>query len=55
MGSPRPSNKELRSRKVAIGSKSLEVEVHISRKSQSRRSKVARSKCDRKRRDLEVY
>jgi len=38
MGSPRPSKKELRSRKVAIGSKSLEVEVHISRKSQSRKS-----------------
>ena len=40
MGSPRPSYKELRSRKVAIGSNSLEVEsrkVEVA-KSQSRRS-----------------
>ena len=38
MGSPRPSYKELRSRKVAIGSNSLEVE---SRKVEGR--KVAKS------------
>jgi len=40
MGSPRPSYKELRLRKVAIGSNSLEVESHKvkGRKSQSRRS-----------------
>ena len=55
MGSLRPSNKELRLRKVAIGSNSLEVEVHVGLKSQSQRSKVARSKCNRKHRDLEVY
>jgi len=55
MGSLRPSNKERRLRKVAIGSNSLEVEVHVGRKLQSRRSKVARSKCDRKHCDLEVY
>jgi len=36
MGSPRPSNKELRSKKVAIGSNSLEVEVHEGRKLQGR-------------------
>ena len=36
MGSPRPSNKELRSRKVAVGLNSLEVEVHKGRKSQGR-------------------
>ena len=35
MGSPRPSNKELRSRKVAKGSNSLEVE---SRKVKGRKS-----------------
>jgi len=50
MGSPRPSYKELRLRKVAIGSNSLEVK---SRK--VARSKVAKLKVDRKRRDLEVY
>jgi len=52
MGSPRPSYKELRSRKVAIGSNSLEVE---SRKVEGRSRKVAKSQVDRKRRDLEVY
>jgi len=55
MGSPRPSNKEQRLRKVAIGSNSLKVEVHEGRKSQSQRLKVARSRCDRKCHDLEVY
>ena len=40
MGSPRPSYKELRSRKVAIGSNSLEVE---SRKVEGRSRKVAKS------------
>jgi len=46
MGSPRPSNTELRWRKVAIGSNSLKVESRKveGRKSQGRRSKVARSK-----------
>jgi len=46
MGSPRPSYKELRSRKVAIGSNSLEVESRKVAKSQSRRSiaKIAISK-----------
>ena len=44
MGSPRPSYKELRSRKVAIGSNSLEVE---SRKVEGRSRKVAKSQSRR--------
>ena len=46
MGSPRPSYKELRLRKVAIGSNSLEVE---SRKVEVAKSKVARSKSQSRR------
>ena len=58
MGSPRPSYKELRSRKVAIGSNSLEVEsrkVDSRKVAKSQSRKVAKSKVDRKHRDLEVY
>jgi len=37
MGSPRPSNKDLRLRKVAIGSNSLKVEVYKGHKVESRK------------------
>ena len=50
MGSPRPSYKELRSRKVAIGSNSLEVESRkVEVRSQTSRSRsLLRSKYSKR-------